>query len=77
MTDTRITANQTVEWRFCPWCGRKLELDQDLDLLVYTPDGIDVEASEANGYNFEQSAKHCGYHIRLWVPAYEEATIEV
>lgn len=78
MTNTRITAVQALEWEYCPWCGRKLELDQSPDDVVRDADGeIDVDASEANGFNFEQSVKSCGFHLRLWVPADgDEATID-
>jgi hypothetical protein len=79
MTNTRITATQALEWTHCPWCGRKLELDQELDAIVRDNEGtIDVERSEANGFDFSLSVKHCGYHVRLWVPEYDdEALIDV
>ena len=74
MTNTRIWSEQAPEWKFCPWCGRQLEEDQDLKLLVYSNEGLDFEASEKNGFNFEESVKHCGFDIRLW--ASDEAKIE-
>jgi hypothetical protein len=76
MTNTRVTDVSVVEWDFCPWCGQRLELDQSPDDIAWYDDGtIDVAESEANGFNFDQSVKHCGFHIRLWVPVDEEATI--
>jgi hypothetical protein len=68
MTDFRITSLAAAyDWDYCPRCGAKLELDQSPDDLVVDPDGeVDVEASEANGFVFNHSVKHCGYHIRLW-----------
>ena len=78
MTNTRVTAVQALEWEYCPWCGRKLELDQELDAIVQSDQGeIDVEKSEANGFDFAMSVKHCGFHVRLWVPEDDDATIEV
>jgi hypothetical protein len=72
MTDFRITSLAAAyDWDFCPRCGRPLELDQSPDDIVRGPDDeIDVEASEANGFNFAESVKHCGYHIRLWQAVY-------
>jgi len=79
MTDIRVTATSTAyDWDFCPRCGARLELDQSPDALVRADDesGWDVEASEANGFNFEQSVKHCGFHIRLWVPE-DDSAVEI
>ena len=69
MTNVRVTVEQAAEWRFCPYCGRKVEWDQEPDLLFRTDDGVDVERSEDAGFSFEDSLSHCGYHIRLWEAA--------
>ena len=75
MTNTRIWSEQADEWKFCPWCGRHLEEDQDTSLIIRNNEGeIDVGASEEKGFNFENSVKHCGFDIRLWVS--DEAKIE-
>jgi len=77
MTDIRaISTCAAYDWEYCPRCGAKLELDQSPDDIVFDANSdIDVEASEANGFNFQDSVKHCGVHIRLWqaVDAYEES----
>ena len=74
MTDIRVTTmSAAYDWEYCPRCGAKLELDQSPDDVVFDADGeVDVEASEANGFSFSDSVKHCGFHIRLW-----QATDEV
>jgi len=57
------------EWKYCPWCGEQLRVDQDPALIVRNDDGeIDYEASRKNGFNFEESVKHCEFDIRLWIP---------
>ena len=77
MTNIRLTFPSADEWQHCPYCGAKLERDQDDDLIVRNEDGeIDVEASEAAGYVFANSISHCGFDIRLWVSEYGEAEIE-
>ena len=76
MTNVRITAEFVDEWRFCPYCGRKLQLDQSPDLLFRTDDGIDVDKSEDAGFDFQRALSGCGYHIRLWVPEDGEPEIE-
>lgn len=70
MTNTRITATQVVEWEFCPWCGQRLQLDQDLDALVLVDGDVDVVRSIDNGFDPDKSVKSCGHHIRLWVPEF-------
>lgn len=69
MTNDRITITTAEEWKYCPWCGGELEIDQDLKLVVRDPktNEIDVEASETAGFDFNNSIKHCGFDIRLWL----------
>ncbi|PYO39512.1 MAG: hypothetical protein DMD33_19785 [Gemmatimonadetes bacterium] len=76
MTNIRITDESVPEWLFCPYCGRKLEHDQDADLLVRSYFGIDSDASADAGFDFDKSLSHCGFHIRLWVPEDGESEIE-
>ena len=76
MTNIRITHESVAEWAYCPYCGDKLEADQDADLLVRTDDGFEVDESEAAGFDFDRSVSHCGFHIRLWVPSMGESEIE-
>lgn len=69
MTNVRLKLNWAEEWLFCPYCGAKTELDQSPDLLVRYDNGdLNVEQSENAGFDFSHSVRHCGYHIRLWVP---------
>ena len=69
MTNVRITTPAALEWEFCPYCGQKTELDQEVDSLLFHADGeVDVVGSELAGFDFQTSVRHCGYHIRLWVP---------
>ena len=76
MTNIRITDESVAEWVYCPYCGSRLEHDQDADMIIRTDDEIDVEASEALGFDFDKSLSHCGFHIRLWFPASAESVIE-
>lgn len=75
MTNDRIWSESAVQWTYCPWCGRELREDQNLNLLVWTDNGIDHEASEKNGYNFNISAKSCGYDIRIWAPEESDQSV--
>ena len=68
MTNVRITYAGAHEWLFCPYCGQRVELDQDPDAIIRDAGGINPELSEAAGFNFDHSLSHCGYHIRLWMP---------
>jgi hypothetical protein len=75
VTDIRITTmSAAYDWDYCPRCGARLQLDQSPDDLVWTDDGPDEDKSEANGFSFSDSVKHCGFHIRLWqaVSDYDE-----
>jgi len=76
VTNIRITDDSVAEWMFCPYCGRKLDADQDADLIVRSDFGVDADASEAAGFDFDKSLSHCGYHVRLWVPSDGESAIE-
>lgn len=78
MTNDRITSFTAAQWKYCPWCGRALKQDQDQDLLVRNnqEDGFNRAASEKNGFVFEDSVKHCGFDIRIWVPV-DDSEVEM
>jgi len=76
LTNDRVTSATAVQWKYCPWCGNPLEQDQNRNLLVWDDEGINFHASEKNGYKFNESLQHCGFHIRIWAPTSGESEIE-